>query len=117
MEVKAGKKSISQKSFNKNARDGLVITYFLVGGVGQAFIRVMPFDESVTASTVFLANIILIAVLLVISISACYFWTKYKGLNKWLMLLGIIPMIGFIIISVIEDRNIISEQEEAQDQI
>ncbi len=71
METEADKKHISQKSFNKNARDGLVITYFLIGGVGQAFIRVMPFDESVTTNTMYLANIILIAVLLVISILAC----------------------------------------------
>lgn len=91
----------TEKQSNKDVQRALIWLYFVLAIVSRIIMSFITF----TQSSALVVNIISLVVFLTISIFCCYYWTKYKGLSRGLAALGIIPLIGFLTLAFMKDKN------------
>ena len=48
---------------------------------------------------------LMIAAGLLSSTIGCYYWARLKGLPRWLMLVGLLPVVGWLVLAFIPDRR------------
>jgi hypothetical protein len=93
---------MSLKASYKSTRNAYLTLFFIAAVV----IIILAMGITITTLTpAIIFNVLSNLVLLFFSLAACYYWIKYKGLNRWLTLLGIIGVVGFIVLGIIKDKN------------
>jgi hypothetical protein len=63
---------------------------------------IIAFDSAISTAVVVVAELVGLA----LDLFGCYYWVRYKGLNKWLYLLGVISWIGWLILMTLKDKTV-----------
>jgi hypothetical protein len=91
------------KSHYKNLRDWFILAYVVMFLIG----RFISIAVSLPWSVVIPIDLIQVAV----GLTGCYYWTKYKGRNPWLTVLGIFGPLGWLVLMLLKDKATITETQ------